>query len=60
MKITRKQSKAVFINNNSKFDSTTSKKGPIIASGPVITINVVVSYLSINLVWSLSPFSNFK
>ena len=41
IKITKKQSKAVLIKSSSKLDSTTSKKGPIIANGPVITINVV-------------------
>ena len=40
--ITKKQSSAVLIRSNSKFDSTTSKNGPIIANGPVITIKVVV------------------
>ena len=40
--ITRKQSSVVFINKSSRLDSTTSKKGPIIARGPVITIKVVV------------------
>ncbi len=41
IKITKKQSKTVLIKSSSKLDSTTSKKGPIIASGPVITIRVV-------------------
>ena len=39
---TKKQSRAVLIINSSIFPSTTSRKGPTIANGPVITTNDAV------------------
>ena len=41
-KSTRKQSSAVLIKSNSIFPSTTSRKGPTIARGPVTTIKDAV------------------